>query len=86
MENQWIVIQNNEQQILNNIDYLNFLLKQSKEAIKTHNKMHMTIIKWNLEEIKEFNSLFYTLHKLQIDSEIKALRRIEEYELRQTTR
>ena len=83
MDDKWIIFQNGQQTSLNNTDYLNYLLKQSKDAIQNFNKMYMTTIIWDLEEIKEHDSLFYTLHKLQIDSEINALKRILQYERRQ---
>ena len=83
MNNQWIVFHDEEQNRLNSLNYLNYLLQQSKKAIKDFNKARMIAIKWDLEEIKEETSLFYTLHKLQIDSEINTLRRLLKYELRQ---
>lgn len=76
MSSFWIVFINNEEIRMDNLSYLNFLLEKSRNAIRRHDQREMLFLKFDFEEIQEINSLFYTLYKLQIDSEINALNRL----------
>lgn len=75
MDKEWMVYINNKQTFLSDIEYLNYLLEKSHKAIKELNYTKIRFTKYDFEEIKEKDDLFYKIYKLQIDSEINSLKR-----------